>query len=569
MDNAIARQRELMDKYYATIERFEQLKEAKRQDLRHRMFEKEEQAKERRNQLQLLEKRRIILMHRKFALENGLVRQRLRLMRLKKRRQYADQIKCLWDDHANFRLQCKVRDETLLALDQELHSYNVMKRSKEAQQSYENDLQKIQLTRARLVMDRYPGRSREDLVCVMISEVRRLLKLQLEEELALARSSMVDVSAPSSTATVNHGMGTRTMNRAPKTSATSLKSKTGSAMSMRLKTIPYEPQHLTSVGLIDNVRGYGKLTDADIRKAVESSYDTALNLNKKISAQQVLEDANVIMLRICKGYANDIPRDVAVMECIQRRVQQMLKRIQAKFLDRVRSTHAARVAQASKDNAPDTQRLTKPPREMAVQFGETCAINTSAYEPTISPLKSVQTRRPTKTIPVKIIARNILTADEERPVDDQRIQADDMRQRSIAHLYDFQKVMILDNLDRFESTLVEKLEADLMKTFNFNTCAFSDPVPTGQKLTNQERLVDEIADTVLTLPEKDNLFGRRILATAAALKTPILSQIQTELAKIHEIEPEQQPLRRDEDSSQELGLCCCFGGKSKRRSSTD
>lgn len=399
-ENAAERQKVLMAKYYETINRFEQLKDAKRQDLRDRMFEKEQHALERRNQMDLLEKRRIILMHRKFHLENGLVRQRMRLIRMRKRRIINDEIQSSWDRHTEFRLQCRMRDEQLLALEQELRAYKGMLRSQAVQKSYERDQHNIMLTRARLILERYPGRGKEDMVQTMISEIKRLLKRQLAKEVEMARSSSQNVEEPDVTSRPSNNKSstavlskTNTIKSDPPLST--IQSEVGYEKSMsgnRPKTIPYEPQHLTSEGLIDNVKGYGKLTEQDIRKAVESAYDTMISLNTDISAQQVYEDANAILLRISKGYANDIPRDEAVLECVRKRVKKMLQDIQQAFVDRIIAAHSEKYENDSKEKVKKKS-LERPPRDTDLDFGETAAIGTSQYAENINIVQPVAERK--------------------------------------------------------------------------------------------------------------------------------------------------------------------------------
>lgn len=580
LQNAAERQKLLMAKYYATIDRFEQLKEAKRQDLRDRMYEKEQHALERRKQMSLLEKRRVILMHRKFALENGLVRQRMRLIRMRKRRMTNDEIQCNWDKHTEFRLQCKMRDEQLLALEHELRTYKVMLRNQSVQKSFERDLHNILLTRAKLVLDRYPGRTKEDLVQMMISEIRRLLKHQLDEEVEMARSSSQYVgnsemrSQRSNTNATVSAAKVSSIKSMQVESQTTIRSdvlwkKSGSAQSSRPKTIPYEPHHLTSVGLIDNVKGYGKLTEADIRKAVESSYDTMVGLNGNISAQQVLEEANAILLRICKGYANDIPRDDAVVECVRNRVKNILEAIQQSYVDRVLNAHSEYFESIPTNIDDETEALEKPTRDLNLQFGETTAIGTSTYSNKLKSVKPIKSRKPTPTTSVRKVARNILEEEPVEPSDDPRIHDEDMQQRSIAHLYDFQKVMILDNLERFKQKLDEKLEASLRKTINLNKCVFEETILPDQELTKDQEdfLTSQVTDTVLTLPEKDPEFGYRVLVTTDTLTPPILSKIQKALEEVHD--RNQQSSQKDDDVSTDdsTRLCGCFGRKSKNQKS--
>lgn len=582
MTNAAERQKILMSKYYATIARFEQLTDAKRRDLRERMHEKEQHALERRNQLRLFEKRRIILMHRKFALENGLVRQRRRLILLRKRRMYDEEIRTQWDRHTEFRTQCKMRDEQLQALDQEMRTYRVMQRNQSVQKSYERDQHQILMTRARLVLERYPGRTKEDMVKAMISEIQRVLKFQLAEEVQLAKSSSAYVEVEESSLQSNASPKGSSVKTLPKSSKLSVKlseksmqiqsdtyrsiKKSNSTQSARSKTIPYEPEHLTSVGLIDNIKGYGKLTEADIRRAVEGAYDTMVSLNQQISAHQVLSEANVNLLRICKGYVNDIPRDDAVVECVRKRVSKMLERVQQKFVDRVLEAHANEF-----ENAPTREQIleefNKAPREIDLQFGETEAIGASAYAHHIKSVKPTRARKSTPTTPVRTVARNVLVADDEtNAADDPRILEEDMQQRSIAHLYDFQKVMILDNLDRFEQKLEERLEAVLRKGVNFKTCTFAEPPEKDKVLTKDEedKLTSQITDTVLTLPEKDTDFGKRILNTTDTLAPPILSKIQTELDTVHAV-IQRQSVNESTTESVEPRLCGCYGQKAKAK----
>lgn len=564
-----------MAKYNATVARFELLKEAKRQDLRDRMHDKEQHALERRNQMALLEKRRVILMHRKFALENGLVKQRMRLIRLRKARLCNEEIQCNWDAHTEFRLHCRMRDEQLMALEQELRAYQVMLRNRSVQKSFERDQQNILLTRAKLVLARYPGRTKEDLVQIMISEVQRLVRQQFAEEVELAKSNSEHVDEIELRNQRNPNNMIRPVSKRNSIKLMPIQSKTSvhsevaidSAPSHIFKTIPYEPRHLTSVGLIDNVKGYGKLTEADIRKAVESSYDTMIGLNQKISAQLVFEEAKVILLRISKGYANDIPRDDAVVECVRNRVRIMLDEIQQQFIDRLLAAHAERF-ESNDTNSTDTGNMAKPPREISLEFGEAKAIATSVYSPPIGGVKSSKSRKPTPATSVRLVARNILTEEPLTPTDDHRLNDADMQDRSIAHLYDFQKVMILDNLERFKEKLKEKLAASLRKAIDFNTCELKDSdALLVQDLTKEEMdaLTTQITDTALSLPEKDSEFGNRVLYTADTLTPPILSKIQKNLDEIHEANSKQKNNNNKNDNESQDGGCCgCLGPKSKK-----
>lgn len=572
------RHRELVANFEKAIERFCELQAQKQLDCHEKSQRKEYEAAQRRHQLQVLEKRRIILMHRKFALESGLVRQRLRLQRIQRRRKRADEIRDRWDTRTRFNAEKRARDEHLLALNEEMQTYAMMERSRHIAELYERDLQEVTKRRAALIVSRYPGRDCESLVRALQLEIRLLVRREQKEleEKAKSSVSMTLTKTPSSETEARPA--STAASSGPSSGPSATRSKTDSKktimspaastgmvshrVSNKPLTLPYEPQHLSAVGLVDSVQGYGKLVDADIRAAVESTYRTKVALRENINSNNVLNDADEVLLRISKGYTTDIPRDGAVIECVVRIVAEMLQRVQTKPLVWVENTLSAfeqelqEAAEASKAKFSSCskegeqpkpkqsilKRRERHPCEMQLKFGQTFTVNTSAYADDIEFVKPLAGRPKTPNTPVRELVRYVLAGDAEmEPADINGAPAQPiqrisdpipayMQTRAVAHLYDFQKRMILDNLSRFEETLGEKIEQKLLMRFNFTTLAVLKPVKddgsTGLPAEQMSELIDETTDSVLTLPEKDDRFGERVMLASRLLTKQIMLQLQ-------------------------------------------
>lgn len=352
-------------------------------------------------------------------------------------------------------------------------------------------------------------------------------------------------------------------------------------------TIPYEPHAETSVGLTDEVgTGYGRLKDEDIRRCVGTTYDAMQVMGEPINSRLVLERANTMLMRICAGYVNDVPNDEPVVDTVKSKVRVMIERVLRHPLEAVeavlqmrwRNEKEAEAAEAAKaeaaankkraqasteiyvgagsdirvsianqesDNDSNVGDIVVPVApakrqrtELALTFGPTTVVNTSAYADRIGAVRSARDRKPTAHPSVRTQIQLLLrsSADEMNGAGGGEPLAPlppAMLGASMEHLYDYQKRIIISNLDRFEATVGELIDHQLQRYFDF--AKLTDVLVGGKRrrmreteLTPGERadMYDTVTASVLTLPEKDVLFAERAVKVAALLAPDILRAIR-------------------------------------------
>lgn len=452
--------------YEEAIKRFENIKEFKRRKLQTKLNCKEFQVTERRNCLLKMEKRRIIMTQRKIKTETELIKQRQRSIKIKKQ---INKEKTAYDNYERkieWRRQKTIDDNKLLALNENNTTSNVMQRIKKNATAYKRELQKTTLKLVDLIRSRYQQRTIENIVHVLSLEINSKKSVKLYNDKQEENNN-----------------------------------------------VPYEPRELSDIGLTDDQYEYGNLVQSDIQQAVESAFNNMRKIHNSTNTFNVLIEAIHILNRISKGFTSDLPRDDAVERFVRQSVFSMFNEVEQAQILRLTSIHLAPQvkSQSSSKNLSPTKLKQSQAKHRKVSFSEKIIIivGESTFEGNIPNKRSA--KEPIPATRIEKLCRNIFNnANDFQPSID---IPDELNKRELQHLYDYQKIMILENLDRLKTNLTLKIEQNITANCSLNN-------------NNQfNNCTDRAVNSILTLPEKDVNFSDTVLYISQILTRRILKDI--------------------------------------------
>lgn len=548
----------LMEKYRATIDRFEEIKRNKQLEVKHKSYLKEFYARERRAQLKQHEKRRTILLKRKFVVEGQLVKRRMRSLLAKKSQRKNDKTKAAWDSKVIWSAQKELQNRHIMALCEENMGYNIMRRNQLIAAKYEEDLQHITEKRRDFIRSRYQQRTPTNIAHILAKEIDRFIKRI--EKISRSRSECSNFTRSEHSKSTNtrltqseHSKSTNSRltqsepvvqsvsNEMVSKKSSEMFSKESSEMvskeSMNTEEVTFVeqpstiqvrqsalflPVELSEAGLGDYASGYNKVSVNDVALAVNTSFYRMRRINGSITTMQVLEDATLNLKRISKGYIFDIPRDEGVIQCVQNAVTKIFETVVADQMAVLNSTPPQKDKPQKKKKKIETIKQEQFAqdtlnKEKRIQFGQTFIINQSAYADDIDMVQSCQGRPSTPVTPIQNEAHTILLACEGP--DDEDISIPEEIQ-ALEHLYDFQKIIILKNLERLRGDLSIKIQHAIEQWERKGKMQENkDFVVIADEHAN---MVEMIVESVLTLPEKDAAYGDRLMTARNYLTKTIL-----------------------------------------------
>lgn len=513
----------LMEKYRATICRFEEIKKRKQYEVKHKSNLKEFYARQRRFHLKQREKRRTILLKRKFVVESQLVKRRMRAVYAQATQQRNARIKASWDAKVVWQAQRQIQNNHLMAMCEENMNYNILRRNKGIAMKYEKDLQRITEKRAQIIRARYQQRTPKNIAEILFNEIQKFIRQKEKEnkgkDLYLSRSSHNSVSSDLSSCREEEIKWRQEMkvieSKILSKSEPNVMSKTTS-IAVRESAL-YQPQKLTAVGLGDFANGYRRLTMFDVNLAVSTAFHRMHKIHNYITTMAVISEAMCNLKRLSKGYVFDIPRDNAVLMCVRNAVLQIFENVIADQVQWIKSYSKQQheIKPVSKQNQLESIKVKGSGH---VQFGEIFIINSSAYEDTVAAVKSSKDRSPTPDTTIQRLAHTIVRSCETGDATELNIPNDI---QNLQHLYDFQKEIIVNNLDQLCMDLSIKINHALIQRTHSGK-----QIPNKIELSkvNYNKMVNVAVDSILTLPEKDIAYADRLLCVRDFLTEMVLKK---------------------------------------------
>lgn len=536
----------LQEHYRQIAKRFDRIQEEKRLAVQQKSQKKILCARERQHQMHRNEKRRVVLLKRKFTLEGRLIPKRLRL-----RQMQAKYFKDIEEQQINerrglFRTNRQWEDSQLLTENEIQTNINVEKRKRLVAELYERDLQNITLKRANFIRSRYQQRNAETISKAFFDEIVRMVqtqkKAEIEQESRESKNQLAEIKLESTT------------DSAGPSSKVSFASSCEINEELRIfmrkvygsekkiiteKSAPYEPHELSAVGLNDFTSGFAALTKPEVYSVVNAAFTTSLALRGSVSTMEVLMEAYQILDRISKGYTYDIPRDSAVQQYVEVQVKALLDTLISSQVEKIHSSNvdeSFRSSQSSQDAASTkskesfkiaklkrTSDMTDQRRTRTVTFGLKEVHEVSSIE-IANEQEYVKIGHINEhTASIRKIARAVL---QMPTIDDYPTIPKAMQARSLAHLYDFQKVAILTNLERFQRNLEYKIEENMLRNFNLAGFRFDNRGFANIPALPEPVLIKTVTDSVMTLPEKDLHFSDRIILVAYSICMAVVSAVR-------------------------------------------
>lgn len=549
----------LQEHYRQIAKRFDRIQEEKRLNVQQKSQKKILCAKERQHQMQRNEKRRIVLLRRKFTLEGRMIPKRLRLHQME-----AKNFKDIEEQQINerrglFRSNRQWLDSQLLIENEVQTIEKVEKRKRLVAELYERDLQNITLKRANFIRSRYQQRNVETISNALFDEIARMVRLQKKVDIEQERREIEDQMAQLKLKSTNESA----LPSSKVSFASSYEINEELKKFMRKvfgsekkiiteKSAPYEPQKMTADGLNDFTSGFAALTKAQVHSVVNAAFTTSLALRGSVSTMEVLMEAYQILDRISKGYIYDIPRDSAVQLYVEEQVKALLNTLRLYQVEKIISTKSSGNVQGSQSSRASvfsnskesfkiakvkrSSKMIKERRKRTVTFGLTKVHMVSTISIENDEQECSETVPADRaaiggeighinehTVSIRKIARAVL----QMPTDnDHPMIPKAMQERSLAHLYDFQKVAILTNLERFQRNLEYKIEENMLRNFDFVDLKFDSHGFAKIPALPEPVLIKIVMDSVMTLPEKDLLFSDRVILVAYSICMAVVMSVQ-------------------------------------------
>lgn len=278
---------------------------------------------------------------------------------------------------------------------------------------------------------------------------------------------------------------------------------------------PFEPEFLRYKGLIEPEHGLNTLTDDDVRRAVDASYDKFIDLRIPITTINVLFEAMHFLCRIAKGHTNDLPKDEAVVEFVTKRVDQVFDNVCASQISAIQQK---RNIKKRKPYIFDKLLCWKTVTTgKCVKFDEKVQFieNNTPDDGTPIDYKPTSSCRHRKHPTLNTLAKAVFETPDLRDLPEIPTE---MNENSLAHLYKHEKNSILRNLNRLEDNLNLKVHYYL-KLF------VAEDSTEHMIAGNRDEIVQYAVESVLTLPEKDKKFGSHVTKIADILANEIRNRI--------------------------------------------
>lgn len=536
----------LQNHYRQIAKRFDRIQEEKRLAVQQKSQKKILCAKERQHQMSRNEKRRVVLLRRKFTLEGRLIPKRLRLHQMQ-----AKNFKDIEEQQINerrglFRSNRQWQDSQLLTENEIQTNRRVEIRKKLVAELYERDMQNITLKRANFIRSRYQQRNAETISNALFDEITRMVRLQKKADIERERREIEDEMAKQKLESTKDSAGPSSKVSFASTHEINeeLKLFMGKVFGSEKKIIteksaPYEPHEMSAVGLNDFTSGFAALTKAEVYSVVNAAFTTSLALRGSVSTMEVLMEAYQILDRISKGYTYDIPRDSAVQLYVEEQVKALLDKLISSQVEKINSTKSSGNVRSSKSshgtasskskesikiaNVKRTNEMIEQRRTRTVTFGLTKVLKVSSIEIENEQKCGKIDHMNEHIASIRKIARAVL---QMPTIDDYPTIPKAMQERNLAHLYDFQKVAILANLERFQHNLEYKIEENMLRNFDFADLKFDSHGFANIPAQPEPVLIKIIMDSVMTLPEKDLHFSDRVILAAYSICMAVVTAVQ-------------------------------------------
>lgn len=533
-------------KYAQQLEKYEEAQKRKQLDIEMESKWRQRLNDSRRDVIAEMEKFRAIMLKRKFAATEESVRQRLNEQREKRVAERKQQTAANFAAKMEWRNEKHIHDTHLIQLNEEISKYNQMMINRKINATRQSDKFGIAAKRAALIRNRYEKRGVNEIYQALWHCVRTY-----DESQNLNDSSDIE-SEPKPWDVISlcsiDGLMRRKSTQASIENVCDIDDKRmqqqlalgggNTSVSQELydgiddddllstdlmggvskRIIPYEPAELRFKGLIEPQYGINSLTSDCVQRAVNASYQKFIDLQLPLTTLSILFESMKFLRRIAIGFTENLPCDTAVVEFVQIYVHEMYENIIQLHLDKYENS--GRLFSASqlccwpggicKKKASltkhirfnDNIEIIDAPEESSSDGESNCSC--IDYKPT----KECGTEKyPT----LQALAKRVFNTPD---LIDLPAIPDDMNTKPLAHLYKYQKYLILENLNRFEKFVLIKVRHLLeMKCSAVNECK------------DLEAVINYGIKSVLTLPEYDMKFGYHVTEMAKTICCEINREI--------------------------------------------
>lgn len=536
----------LQEHYRQISKRFDRIQEEKRLAIQQKSQKKILCAKEKQHQMHRNERRRVVLLKRKFTLEGLIIPKRLRLHQMQAKKFKDIEEQQINERRGLFRSNRQWEDNQLLTENDIQTNIKVERRKRLVAELYERDLQNITLKRANFIRSRYQQRNAETISNALFDEIARMVRLQKKADIEREKREIDDQMAQLKLKSANNSAGPSSKVSFASTYEINEELKNfmrkvyGSEKKIITeKSAPYEPHEMSAVGLNDFTSGFAALTKAEVHSVVNAAFTTSLALRGSVSTMEVLMETYQILDRINKGYTYDIPRDTAVQLYVEIQVKALLDKLTTSQVEKIIPTESSgnvRGSKSSQDSASlkskesikivkvkRTNKMIEQRRKRTVKFGLTKVHTVSTIEIEDDQEYGKIDHMNVHTASIRKIARAVL---QMPTIDDYPTIPKELQERSLAHLYDFQKVAILTNLERFQRNLEYKIEENMLRNFDLTELKFDSRGFVNIPALPEPVLIKIVTDSVMTLPEKDLHFSDRVLLVAYSICMAVVTLVQ-------------------------------------------